>query len=251
MSHFRNSLKTGSAENLSQRTFRPLGFLVVSLVWLIGFCYWFNGFRMPNNPGVQRWMLWTVIPFDLCDLIDPPVIAGADPWSWLALLQRIPFLGVAVMIWFGAWGYGSVILRWLKVDFGSPERLFFSLCIGLSLISLVTLMLGLFAGLHRGLLVALLIFGPFIEFWLRGNGIRGLACSCRPSALWGWVATRRKAILALMIVTPFVAVLLLGAMSPQTDFDVLEYHLGGPKEWFQQGHISRLPHNVYTNFPFL
>ena len=43
----------------------------------------------------------------------------------------------------------------------------------------------------------------------------------------------------------------LGAMSPQTDFDVLEYHLGGPKEWFQQGQIVRLPHNVYTSFPFL
>ena len=40
-------------------------------------------------------------------------------------------------------------------------------------------------------------------------------------------------------------------MSPQTDFDVIEYHLGGPKEWFQQGRIVRLPHNVYTSFPFL
>ena len=251
MSHFRNSLTTGSAGNLSQRTFRPFGFLAVGLVWLIAFCCWFNSFGMPNNPGVQRWMLWTMIPFDLCDLIDPPVIAGADPWSWLALLQRIPFLGVAVMIWLGAWGYGSVILRWLKVELSPPERLFFSLCIGLSLISLVTLMLGLFAGLHRGLFVALLIFGPFIEFWLRGNGIRGLACSCRPSALWAVFSARRQIGVALMIMTPFVAVQLLGAMSPQTDFDVLEYHLGGPKEWFQQGHISRLPHNVYTNFPFL
>jgi len=49
----------------------------------------------------------------------------------------------------------------------------------------------------------------------------------------------------------FVFCLLLGAMSPQTDFDVLEYHLGGPKEWFLQGQITRLPHNVYTSFPFL
>jgi hypothetical protein len=40
-------------------------------------------------------------------------------------------------------------------------------------------------------------------------------------------------------------------MSPQIDFDVVEYHLGGPKEWFQEGRITRLPHNVYTSFPFL
>ena len=45
--------------------------------------------------------------------------------------------------------------------------------------------------------------------------------------------------------------MLLGAMSPQVDFDVIEYHLGGPKEWFLQGQIARLPHNVYTSFPFL
>ena len=49
----------------------------------------------------------------------------------------------------------------------------------------------------------------------------------------------------------FFAGQLLGAMTPQNDFDVIEYHLGGPKEWFQLGRIQRLPHNVYTNFPFL
>ena len=55
----------------------------------------------------------------------------------------------------------------------------------------------------------------------------------------------------VICLTPFVIGLLLGAMSPQTDFDVIEYHLGGPKEWFQRGQIVRLPHNVYTSFPFL
>ena len=35
------------------------------------------------------------------------------------------------------------------------------------------------------------------------------------------------------------------------DFDVREYHLQGPKEWFSQGQITFLPHNVYTSFPFL
>ena len=38
---------------------------------------------------------------------------------------------------------------------------------------------------------------------------------------------------------------------PTTDFDVKEYHLQGPKEWYQQGRITFLPHNVYTSFPFL
>lgn len=54
-----------------------------------------------------------------------------------------------------------------------------------------------------------------------------------------------------MVIVPFGVYLLLGAVSPPTDFDVREYHLQGPKEWFQQRQINFLPHNVYTSFPFL
>ena len=49
---------------------------------------------------------------------------------------------------------------------------------------------------------------------------------------------------------PFVVAMILAAMLPSIDFDVLEYHLEGPKEYFQSGRISYLPHNVYTNMPF-
>ena len=44
--------------------------------------------------------------------------------------------------------------------------------------------------------------------------------------------------------------MLLGSMLPSIDFDVLEYHLQGPKEYYQAGRIAFLPHNVYTNMPF-
>jgi hypothetical protein len=39
-------------------------------------------------------------------------------------------------------------------------------------------------------------------------------------------------------------------MLPSIDFDVLEYHLEGPKEYYQAGQITFLPHNVYTSMPF-
>ncbi len=42
----------------------------------------------------------------------------------------------------------------------------------------------------------------------------------------------------------------LGAMLPATDFDAIEYHLQGPKEYFQAGRVAFLPHNVYTSMPF-
>jgi hypothetical protein len=46
-------------------------------------------------------------------------------------------------------------------------------------------------------------------------------------------------------------VIVLGACLPSFDFDVNAYHFPGPKEWYQQGRITFLPHNVYTSFPFL
>ena len=53
----------------------------------------------------------------------------------------------------------------------------------------------------------------------------------------------------LALAIPFVVVILWGAMLPPWDFDVREYHLQVPKEFFQQGFIGFLPHNVYGNMP--
>ena len=41
----------------------------------------------------------------------------------------------------------------------------------------------------------------------------------------------------------------LGAMLPTIEFDALEYHLQGPKEYCLDGRIGFLPHNVYTSMP--
>ncbi|MEN6452340.1 MAG: hypothetical protein ABFC96_17755 [Thermoguttaceae bacterium] len=57
------------------------------------------------------------------------------------------------------------------------------------------------------------------------------------SARWLWLAV------------PFVVAILLAAMLPPFDFDVCEYHMQAPKEFFQQGRITFLPHNVYANMP--
>ena len=53
-----------------------------------------------------------------------------------------------------------------------------------------------------------------------------------------------------LVAGPFLLIMALGAMLPATDFDAIEYHLQGPKEYFQAGRIAFLPHNVYTSMPF-
>ena len=70
-----------------------------------------------------------------------------------------------------------------------------------------------------------------------------ITASKSPSRDWSaWIP--------VVVVVPFIAVMMLGAMLPAIDFDVLEYHLQGPKEYYQAGRIAFLPHNVYTNMPF-
>ena len=52
------------------------------------------------------------------------------------------------------------------------------------------------------------------------------------------------------VVGPFVVLMALGSMVPTGDFDAVEYHLAGPKDYFLAGKIRFLPYNVYTNMPF-
>jgi hypothetical protein len=54
----------------------------------------------------------------------------------------------------------------------------------------------------------------------------------------------------LAVVGPFLVMMALGSMLPCIDYDGLEYHLQGPKEYYQAGRIAFLPHNVYTSMPF-
>ena len=64
-------------------------------------------------------------------------------------------------------------------------------------------------------------------------------------------SSARKVIFCWSLVWLFGFFFLTGAIQSPVDFDVKEYHLQGPKEFFQQGRISFLEHNVYTSFPFL
>lgn len=233
-----------------RRGSNPLA-VVLALIWFVGFSIWFYSFDLPNN-HVARWAFWKEAPYDLLDIVDPPVVVGASPWSWTFLTQRIPFLLIAIAIWSGSWGIGSRVIRGLNLRLSACEQFFFATSVGLSCFSLIMLLLGLCGCMSRWLLATTLAVGVLSELIgsRRQRETNQTPASslgrrfCLPSlSRFGWIV--------VIVSSPFVIGLLLGAMSPQTDFDVTEYHLGGPKEWFQQGQISRLPHNVYTNFPFL
>ena len=63
-----------------------------------------------------------------------------------------------------------------------------------------------------------------------------------------------------LLAVPFLVLALVGAMVPPGmlwtplephGYDVVEYHLQVPREWYEAHHIGRLHHNVFSYFPFI
>ncbi|HQU42110.1 MAG: hypothetical protein B7Z73_03490 [Planctomycetia bacterium 21-64-5] len=174
-----------------------------------------------------------------------------------AAIDRLPVLALAAAIV----AFGWLIGRWLLAaffaratdecgqhsgagTFTALERFVFSCGVGLNVLSLYVLAVGLMGGLTRWsfLIPAVAVAG--VSAWIAWRR-PAAGASHRPlpprdegiHARWLWLAV------------PFAAVIFLGGMLPPLDFDVREYHLEAPKEFFQQGAVRFLPHNVYGNMP--
>jgi len=254
-----------------QATAPSAGKLVIALGWLIGFCvlFFLGTPQLPNNSEVHRIGLLGQSPVHLLDALDPPI----DGMGWSYLPQRLGVWLTAGWLLLLAWGLGRLVCRMAgRADgrlagsasplIGSDRTSRFVLAtgVGLATLSLLTLACGLLGMLERRLLI----------------GIPAAALACE-LALW-WRAKRSSTVdlesssgqptssgnsgrvllfpLAVIWLIGCVAILFLffqfaGASLPSIDFDVKEYHLQGPREFFEQGRITRLPHNVYTSFPFL
>lgn len=190
------------------------------------------------------------------------------------ILDRLPLVLVAGAILGLAYLGGRLTLTVVGCERGLSglEVFTFATAVGLAEWSLLTLGVGLLGGLH----------GPWLQLaavgvaasWAWGKWRQrhrapiaaqaaeaaeaaeageetSLARSgslpadrCRDGEVRPWLA-RHGCWLGL----PFLLLILLGAMLPPWDFDVREYHLQVPKEWFQAGRIAFLAHNVYGNMP--
>lgn len=53
----------------------------------------------------------------------------------------------------------------------------------------------------------------------------------------------------LLAAAPLILFVVGTAWLPPYEYDVLEYHLQVPKEWYRDGQIRTLPHNVYSGMP--
>lgn len=138
-----------------------------------------------------------------------------------------------------------------------PRRWHFLLgsAMGLGLFSILVLLLGMAGFLQRPVWITILVL-------LTIAGVARLrALSARvptAEAPSGKAASRERWWSLLWLAAcPFAVLALLAASNAPGfiwqeegfGYDVLEYHLQVPKEYYQAGVIRYLPHNVYANFP--
>ncbi len=122
--------------------------------------------------------------------------------------------------------------------------------LGIGWLALLTMTLGVCGWIgpqHRYVLPGVILLSGAVGFLCRSPIAREYAADATKS----WV---RWLVLAT---TPIAALIVLGATLPPGiawqeeghGYDVLEYHLQTPKEYFNNGVIEYLPHNVYASFP--
>ncbi len=180
-------------------------------------------------------VVWAVAPDVLIVLIWEGVIAGC---------------GVLAATGLGLW-----IVRGLGLHH-APARwqLLLAAGLGLGALSLLVLGLGTLGLLHRWLWLSLLtIFAiaglPRWRDVIAKNPVVTETNDDRADRWmrWLWLGVIGFGALALIVATMPPGILW---PAEANGYDVLEYHLGVPREHFEAGRISYLPHNIYSNFPF-
>ena len=156
------------------------------------------------------------------------------------LLDHVASVVQACLLLVAAIGLGGFILRRLR--FGAePIR---SAALGLGAVSLLVLLLGvlgLMGYAFLALMVALLaLFAGEAAVQLNTVGERIRSFIEQRTIFHSAVTLAVLLVVLLNVVRCFI---------PPLDYDVLEYHLGGPAQYIRDGRISFLPFNVYAAFP--
>ncbi|MFH1418440.1 MAG: hypothetical protein ABII12_09180 [Planctomycetota bacterium] len=169
---------------------------------------------------------------------------------------------VALAIVLCATGLGSWIAWGLRLDREPPRHfLLISAGLGLGAMALLTLGLGTVGILSRAVWIPALVLFAVSGIWRIRRSTRHFKsptqiAPCECDAVPGSSDLKMRWLWLGIIGFGAMAVL-AGAMPPGilwpaegNGYDVLEYHLGAPREFFEAERIAYLPHNIYSNFPF-
>lgn len=224
---------------------REMPWLAGAVGWVVLFTLVFYAV-VPTGADVARGAFWSVVPFQILDVVDPPEEPNLPPAGWSYLPQRFDLFAVAALILFGSRALGAWLLRLPTLpNFDARlEREVFAWGLGLSAWSLVVLGLGLVGALSSwlfgGILAGAIVSDLVLTIRGRASVEKASPEDAETIPRWVWA-----------VAAPFLVLFVLGAVLPPTEYDAKGYHLLGPKEFFLAGRVGYLPHNVYTSFPFL
>ncbi|MFA8017442.1 hypothetical protein [Bremerella cremea] len=168
----------------------------------------------------------------------------------LGIFDRVGILaGVVAMLLF-AYALGEFLLCRLKLlkFFGRIDGAVLRLGIGLTLLSWSTCILGLCGLLQRPLAIVLSLAILFVSLGTAWK--KQLARGSDPSE-----ATAPSSVADfesrwwLLATAPLLLFIVGVSIVPPYEYDVVEYHLEVPKQWYQAGEVSVLPGNVYSGMP--
>lgn len=206
-------------------------------------------------PSLQSLTRWEVAELRL--LLPEEYVQG---WfgsrGRISLLDRLPVAGAAGAILGFAWLLGAWLMRLGRLDRGLEplERIAFAFGVGLNAVSLYVLAVGLGGWLQqRWVLLLPAVLVAVLASWRLWRDSRSDQGELPRQDATARTATDRSGnwldVRWLWLGAPFVLAILLGGMLPPVEFDVREYHLQAPKEFYLAGRIGFLPHNVYANMP--
>ncbi len=196
----------------------------------------------------------------LAYLLDPSMLV--KPWFGeppsFSVFDRAPLLLLAGVIALFAGFAGRLAMQLVGADRGltRTELIVFSLGVGLNLTSTYVLILGLMSAIGSPLVSVMFAVPAALSIAL-GQRIWARRSDAPVDALAGQTPNSPDAAGSnrglspkwMWLAVPAAMAIVLGGVLPPVDFDVREYHLNVPKEFFLQGRVAFLPHNVYGNMP--
>ncbi|MGE0755743.1 MAG: ArnT family glycosyltransferase [Pirellulaceae bacterium] len=218
-------------------------------MWGVGFLL-YAGWFLLINPLRREVLPFLLSPDGILTVWVDGSWARFAPWDHLPVvagaLLIVGVCGATGLLLLDGLGLGTCLTRW--------ERIIFGTAIGLNAWSLGTLTAGL-AGLLRErwlfALAALGIVGLTVWRWgwSRSPKVPVMSDTGQPARATSEAPSDWLIKLCLGASILFGLLIVWGGTQPPTYFDVREYHLQVPKEWYQAGRVTFLPHNVYGNMP--
>jgi hypothetical protein len=176
--------------------------------------------------------------------------------SWeLALFRLLMDGGLAL-----AWAISMTGIGWIGWKLIAPARSWemhpvqigvTCAALGMGGVSLLMLGLGLLGWLNFELAAGVVGSGFCVAVWVAWRKWRDVDLKTMLSepARWNWIWAPVSVLAAVVAIGATFPPGLLWGDEPN-GYDVAEYHLQVPREWYEAGHITPLQHNVFSYFPF-